>query len=97
MSPMIQKMASPRRPFDKSLGKEIYTSAWSECRRTTSSLLLIKAERWFHEITDKRIRGETFRDVPALKDTIKNYIDNHNQRTQVFAWIANVLRIYPGC
>ena len=50
-------------------------------------------ERWFREITDKRIRRGTFCNVPALIDAIKNYIDNHNQNPQVFVWTAPVAQI----
>ncbi len=59
----------------------------------TSSSWLNMVERWFREITDKRIRRGTFRNVPALIDAIKNYIDNHNQNPQVFVWTAPVAQI----
>jgi transposase len=59
----------------------------------TSSSWVNMVERWFREITDKRIRRGTFRNVPALIDAIKNYIDNHNQNPQVFVWTAPVAQI----
>ena len=59
----------------------------------TSASWLNMVERWFREITDKRIRRGTFRNVPALIETIKNYIDNHNQNPQVFVWTAPVAQI----
>ena len=59
----------------------------------TSSSWLNLVERWFREITDKRIRRGTFRNVPALISAIKNYLDNHNQNPQVFVWSAPVERI----
>jgi transposase len=59
----------------------------------TSSSWLNMVERWFREITDKRIRRGTFRNVPALVETIKSYIDNHNQNPQVFVWTAPVAQI----
>jgi transposase len=59
----------------------------------TSSSWLNMVERWFREITDKRIRRGTFRNVPALIEAIKNYIDNHNQNPQVFVWTAPVAHI----
>jgi transposase len=59
----------------------------------TSSSWLNMVERWFREITDKRIRRGTFRNVPALIEAIKNYIDNHNQNPQVFVWTAPVAQI----
>lgn len=50
-------------------------------------------ERWFREITDKRIRRGTFRNVPALIEAIKSYIENNNQNPQVFVWTAPVAQI----
>jgi transposase len=59
----------------------------------TSSSWLNMVERWFREITDKRIRRGTFRNVPALIEAINNYIENHNQNPQVFVWTAPVAQI----
>jgi hypothetical protein len=50
-------------------------------------------ERWFREITDKRIRRGTFCNVRALIAAIQQYLDNHNQNPQVFVWSAPVERI----
>lgn len=59
----------------------------------TSSSWLNLVERWFREITDKRIRRGTFQNVAALTEAIKNYIDAHNQNPHVFVWTASVERI----
>jgi transposase len=59
----------------------------------TSSSWLNMIERWFREITDKRIRRGTFQNVPALIAAIKDYLDNHNQNPRVFVWSAPVERI----
>ncbi len=59
----------------------------------TSSSWLNLVERWFREITDKRIRRGVFRNVPELIDAIQGYIKNHNQNPQVFVWSAPVERI----
>jgi transposase len=59
----------------------------------TSSSWLNLVERWFREITDKRIRRGTFQNVAALTAAIKNYIDAHNQNPHVFVWTAPVERI----
>jgi hypothetical protein len=50
-------------------------------------------ERWFREITDKRIRRGSFSNVRALTTAIQGYLDNHNQNPQVFVWSAPVERI----
>jgi hypothetical protein len=50
-------------------------------------------ERWFREITDKRIRRGIFRSVPELMAAIEAYLKNHNQNPKVFVWTASVERI----
>lgn len=59
----------------------------------TSSSWLNLVERWFREITDKRIRRGIFRSVPELIAAITEYLDNHNQNPKVFVWSAPVERI----
>ena len=59
----------------------------------TSSSWLNLVERWFREITDKRIRRGVFKSVPALIDAINEYIANHNQCPQIFVWTAPVEQI----
>jgi transposase len=59
----------------------------------TSSSWLNLIERWFREITDKRIRRGTFRNVRALIAAITQYLENHNQNPHVFVWSAPVERI----
>lgn len=54
----------------------------------TSSSWLNMVERWFREITDKRIRRGTFKSVPDLIAAIKDYLENHNQNPRVFVWSA---------
>jgi transposase len=59
----------------------------------TSSSWLNMVERWFREITDKRIRRGSFKSVPELIDAITTYLENHNQNPRVFIWSASVDRI----
>lgn len=59
----------------------------------TSSSWLNMVERWFREITDKRIRRGVFRSVPELIAAIQGYINQHNQNPKVFVWTASVERI----
>ena len=59
----------------------------------TSSSWLNMVERWFREITEKRIRRGTFHNVPALIEAIKKYIENHNQNPRVFVWTAPAAQI----
>ena len=59
----------------------------------TSSSWLNLVERWFREITDKRLRRGSFENVPALIKAITDYLDNHNQNPKVFVWSASVERI----
>lgn len=59
----------------------------------TSSSWLNMVERWFGEITQKRLRRGTFGSVPSLIQAIKEYIENHNQNPQAFVWTATPERI----
>jgi len=59
----------------------------------TSSSWLNMVERWFREITDKRIRRGSFSSVRELIAAITQYLENHNQNPQVFVWSAPVEKI----
>lgn len=52
----------------------------------TSSSWLNLVERWFAQITNKRIRRGVFRSVPELEQAIYEYIECHNQHPQPFVW-----------
>ena len=54
----------------------------------TSSSWLNLVERWFREITDKRIRRGIFHNVPELIDAIMAYIAEHNENPESFQWTA---------
>ena len=56
----------------------------------TSSSWLNLVERWFREITDKRIRRGSFHNVAELIAAIEDYLKCHNQNPRVFAWKASV-------
>ena len=43
-------------------------------------------ERWFAELTNKRIRRGVFRSVKELESAIREYINVHNQPTKPFVW-----------
>jgi transposase len=43
-------------------------------------------ERWFAEITNKRIRRGIFRSVKQLENAIREYIEVHNEDPKPFAW-----------
>ena len=43
-------------------------------------------ERWFAEITNKRIRRGVFRSVKDLEAAIREYIDVHNENPKPFVW-----------
>lgn len=55
----------------------------------TSSSWLNLVERWFREITDKRIRRGSFQSVPELIAAIEDYLKCHNQNPRVFVWQAS--------
>lgn len=54
----------------------------------TSSSWLNLVERWFRDLTDKRIRRGTFTNVAKLQAAIQAYIDEHNQDPKAFKWTA---------
>ena len=43
-------------------------------------------ERWFAELTNKRIRRGVFRSVKELEAAIREYIDAHNEDPKPFVW-----------
>jgi transposase len=59
----------------------------------TSSSWLNQIERWFAEITRKRIRRGTFRSVPELVKAIKDYIRHYNRNPRPFQWVASASQI----
>lgn len=59
----------------------------------TSASWLNQVERWFAEITRKRIRRGTFRSVPDLVNTIQEYIRENNKNPRPFQWIASANKI----
>lgn len=61
----------------------------------TASSWLNQVERFFAEITAKRIRRGVFRSVSKLEAAIHNYLEEHNENPQPFVWTAdadNILR-----
>ena len=77
----------------------------------TSSSWLNLVERWFGELTSKRIRRGSFVSVPDLKRAIDEFLDAWNEQPRPFVWTASVQsicqklsrcrqtleRIQPGC
>jgi hypothetical protein len=77
----------------------------------TSSSWLNLVERWFGELTGKRIRRGVFVSVDALVAAIEEYLAAWNARPKPFIWTATVEsiieklahckqtleRIQPGC
>jgi transposase len=59
----------------------------------TSSSWLNQIERWFAEITRKRIRRGTFRNVRDLIKAIKDYVRQYNKNPQPFQWVASASKI----
>src|ERR1700682_3983944 len=59
----------------------------------TSSSWLNQIERWFAEITRKRIRRGTFRSVRTPIKAIRDYIRLYNKNPRPFVWVASASRI----
>ncbi|MCL5670548.1 MAG: IS630 family transposase [Acidobacteria bacterium] len=59
----------------------------------TSSSWLNLVERWFRELTEKRIRRGNFGSVKELVAAIREYLDQNNQQPRPFVWKASTERI----
>ena len=59
----------------------------------TSSSWLNLIERWFRELTDKRIRRGVFRSVKDVIDAVMEFIDKHNQDSAPYLWKAKAEEI----
>jgi len=59
----------------------------------TSSSWLNLIERWFRNITDKRIRRGVFKSVEVLVKAIMDYIAEHNACPTTFTWTAKAEQI----
>ena len=56
----------------------------------TSSSWLNLVERWFGELTSKRIRRDSFSSVPELKQAIDEFLAAWNEAPRPFVWTATV-------
>jgi len=56
----------------------------------TSSSWLNLIERWFRDLTDKRIRRGVFRSVEELVTALMDYVAQHNEHPESFTWTAKV-------
>jgi transposase len=59
----------------------------------TSSSWLNVIERFFRDLTDKRIRRSAFTSVDELKSAISDYIEHHNESPAPFVWTAQADKI----
>jgi transposase len=59
----------------------------------TDSSWINQIERWFAEITRKRIRRGTFHRVRDLINAINDYIRLYNKNPCPFQWVAGASRI----
>ena len=59
----------------------------------TSASWLNLVERWFREITDRRIRRGAFKSVDALVAAIMEYLEANNADPKPFVWTASVRTI----
>lgn len=59
----------------------------------TSSSWLNLVERWFRELTEKRLRRASFYSVDELVATIEDYLEQNNRQPKPFVWTASVEKI----
>jgi transposase len=60
----------------------------------TSGSWLNQVERFFGELTEKRLRRGVFRSVAALEAAIWDYLEKHNQNSKPFVWTATAELIF---
>lgn len=66
----------------------------------TSSSWLNMIERFFSELTTKRVRRGVFRSVQALEKAIMDFIETHNEKPKIFTWTKDadtILRKVSKC
>jgi transposase len=76
------KTAAVKRRFERHPGHRLHFTP-------TSGSWLNQVERFFAEITEKRIRRGVFRSVAALEKAIMDYLAAHNEKPRPFVWTAN--------
>jgi transposase len=59
----------------------------------TSSSWLNLVERWFRDITEKRIRRDAFHSVDELVEAIMDYVAHNNTHAKPFTWTATAEEI----
>ena len=59
----------------------------------TSCSWLNLIERWFRNLTQQRLRRDSFHNVRELSQAMGDYIRGHNQNPRIFVWSAPVERI----
>jgi transposase len=59
----------------------------------TSASWLNMVERLFRDISENRIKRESFASVADLEQTIANYLDHHNKNPKPFIWTARAADI----
>ncbi len=59
----------------------------------TSSSWLNVIERWFRELTEKRLRRGVFRSVRALKKAIAEFVKHHNEAPNPLVWTKTAEQI----
>ena len=51
-------------------------------------------ERFFAEITRKRIRRDVFKSIDELKQAIMDYLDEHNGQPNPYVWTKTAAEIF---
>jgi len=59
----------------------------------TSSSWLNLVERWFRELSQKRLRRGVFHSLHELVQAIQEYLEQNNQEPKPFVWTASVQKI----
>jgi len=73
----------------------VLTASPIQCPLCTDEVkLLNEVERFFAEITRRRIRRGTFTSVADLERAIREYLDDHHSAAKPFVWTATADSIF---
>ncbi len=85
---VLDNLSAHKAPEIKNWLADPKRARWHLHFTPTSSSWLNLVERWFKELTDRKLRRSTFSSVPALIDAIELWVEHWNDDPKPFQWHA---------
>jgi transposase len=85
---ILDNLSAHKAPEIKNWLADPRRARWHLHFTPTSSSWLNLVERWFKELTDRKLRRSTFTSVPALIDAIELWVEHWNDDPKPFQWHA---------